>query len=375
VTAGVPALPRGLVILLGTAAAVVVVAGIRSAAWLVAPTLLALIVVVVVGPVHAWLRRQGFPAWLATGTLVTLVYGVFLAFGAVLVLSLGRLASLLPHYTERARSLATRAAETLTSWGVGPERLSELARSVDPGRVLSSFGSLIGDLTSVATSVVFLLALLFFFSAETTGIEARLHAVDEDRPQVRRALDGFVGKTRRFLVVTTVFGLLVAVLDTIALLWIGIPLAVLWGLLSFVTNYIPTVGFVIGVVPPAVLALLTGGWQRTLAVLVVYGVINFVLQSLVQPRYVGDAVGLSTVLTFVSLVFWAWVLGPLGALLAVPATLLVMAVLVDVDPRARWVAAMLRAPERSHPRRVKRAGAATDAMAARDSTEDDGEDQ
>jgi predicted PurR-regulated permease PerM len=365
--AGIPVMPRGLVILLGTAAAVIVVAGIQSAAWLVAPTLLALIVVVVVSPVHTWLRRQGFPAWLATGTLVTLVYGVFLAFGAVLVLSLARLASLLPHYTERARTLATRAADTLTSWGVGPERLNELARSVDPGRVLSSFGELVGDLTSVATSVVFLLALLFFFSSETTSIEARLHAVDEDRPQVRRALDGFVGKTRRFLVVTTVFGLIVAVLDTVALLWLGIPLAVLWGLLSFVTNYIPNIGFILGVGPPAVLAMLIGGWQRTLAVLIVYGVINFVLQSLVQPRYVGDAVGLSTVLTFVSLVFWAWVLGPLGALLAVPATLLVMAVLVDVDPRARWVAAMLRAPERSHPRRVKRAAAAADAMAAKES--------
>lgn len=365
-------MPRGLVILLGTAAAVVVVAGLRSAAWLVAPTLLALVVVVVVSPVHTWLRRQGFPAWLATGTLVTLVYGVFLGFGAVLVLSLARLASLLPHYTERARALATRAADTLASWGVGPERLSELARSVDPGRVLSSFGSLIGDLTSVATSLVFLLALLFFFSSETTAIDARLHAVDADRPRVRRALDGFVGKTRRFLVVTTVFGLIVAVLDTVALLWMGIPLAVLWGLLSFVTNYIPNIGFILGVGPPAVLALLIGGWQRTLAVLVVYGVINFVLQSLVQPRYVGDAVGLSTVLTFVSLVFWAWVLGPLGALLAVPATLLVMAVLVDVDPRARWVAAMLRAPARSHPRRVKCTRAATDAMAARENDDTDG---
>ena len=356
--AGLPTMPRGLVILLGTAAAVVVVAGLRSAAWLVAPTLLALIVVVVVSPVHMWLRRHGFSVWLATATLITMVYGVLLLFAVVVVLSLARLASLLPQYTERARALATRAADTLASWGVGPERLGEAARSVDPGRLLSSVGSLLGDLTSMATSLVFLLALLFFFSAETGGIEVRLGAVGRERPQVRRALDGFAAKTRRFLLVTTVFGSIVAVLDTIALLLLGIPLAVLWGLLSFVTNYIPNIGFLLGVGPPAVLALLSGGWQLTLAVIAVYTVINFVLQSLVQPRYVGDAVGLSTVLTFVSLVFWAWVLGPLGALLAVPATLLVMAVLVDVDPKAKWAAAMLRAPDRprrrSHPRRVKR---------------------
>lgn len=334
-------MPRGLVILLGTASAVVVVAGIRAAAWLIAPTLLALVIVIVVSPVHRWLRRRGLPAWLATCTLVTVVYGVFLVFVAVLVFSLVRLATLLPEYTDRARALARDAADTLTELGVAPERFGELARSVDPARILSSVGALLGSVTAVTTSVVFLLALLLFFSAETSGIDARLSAVAHDRPRIRRALDGFATKTRQFLVVTTIFGLIVAVLDTIALMWLGIPLAILWGLLAFVTNYIPNIGFVLGVVPPALLALLADGWGRTLAVLVVYGVINFVLQSLVQPRYVGDAVGLSTVLTFVSLIFWAWVLGPLGALLAVPATLLAMAVLVDVDPKAAWAAALL----------------------------------
>src|SRR5262245_3346020 len=137
-------MPRGLVILVGTAAAVVVVAGVRAAAWLLAPLLLALVIVIVVSPVHRWLRRHGFPAWLATTALVAVVYGVFLVFIAVVVVSLVRLVALLPEYTDRTRVLATRAAETLTSWGVGPERLSEAARSVEPGRLLSSIGALIG---------------------------------------------------------------------------------------------------------------------------------------------------------------------------------------------------------------------------------------
>jgi AI-2 transport protein TqsA len=349
-------MPRGLVVLLGTASAVVVVAGVRAAAWLLAPTLLALVIVIVISPVHRWLRRNGFPAWLATTALVTLVYGVFLVFVAVVVASLLRLVALLPQYTERVRALAGDAAATLHSWGFAPERLGELARSVDPSRVLSSVGALLGSVTAATTSIVFLLALLLFFSAETSGIDGRLDIVASERPRIRRALDGFAVKTRRFLVMTTVFGLIVAVLDTVALIWIGIPLAVLWGLLAFVTNYIPNIGFVLGVVPPALLALLGGGWGMTLAVLLVYGAINFVLQSLVQPRYVGDAVGLSTVLTFVSLVFWAWVLGPLGALLAVPATLLAMAVLVDVDPGARWAAAMLGSPERNKNRQSSQDG-------------------
>jgi AI-2 transport protein TqsA len=137
-----------------------------------------------------------------------------------------------------------------------------------------------------------------------------------------------------------VFGLIVAVLDGLALAIIGVPLAVLWALLAFITNYIPNVGFIIGVVPPALLALLTSGVPEMLVVIGVYCVLNFVIQSLIQPRFVGDSVGLAMTTTFVALVFWAWLLGPLGALLAIPLTLLAKALLVDVDPTARWVTAL-----------------------------------
>jgi AI-2 transport protein TqsA len=206
--------------------------------------------------------------------------------------------------------------------------------------------------------------MLLFFSAETSGIDRRLAEIARDRPRIRLALHDFAGRTRRYLVVTTVFGFAIAVVDGLALLWLGIPLALLWGLLSFVTNYIPNIGFLIGVAPPALLGLLASGWQLMLAVIVVYVVINFVGQSLIQPRFVGDAVGLSTVLTFVSLVFWAWVLGPLGVLLAVPATLLVMALLVDVDPGARWASALVSAPAREKHRRQARPSEAGDVPAA-----------
>ncbi len=115
------------------------------------------------------------------------------------------------------------------------------------------------------------------------------------------------------------------------------PLPLTWGLLAFITNYIPNIGFVIGLIPPAILALLEGGPSLMLAVIAVYCVLNVVIQTVIQPKVVGDSVGLSTTLTFVSLVVWAWVLGALGALLAIPITLLVKAVLVDSDPNLRWL--------------------------------------
>lgn len=318
-------MPRGLVILLGAGASVITVAGIRVAAWLIAPTLLALVIVIAISPVHKWLTGRGLPAWAATLALVLLVYGVLIAFGAVVIVSLAKLATLLPHYSDRFQALVAEATHALGRLGVGSAQLRDIAGAPDFGKLLSSLGALLVDLTGMTTSVVFLLALLLFLSIEASGIDARLLEIAADRPQVSVALKGFAHRTRRYLVVTTIFGLIVAALDTIALAWMGIPLVVLWGLLSFVTNYIPNVGFVLGLLPPALLTLLASGWRPMLIVILVYTAINFVAQSLIQPHYVGDAVGLSTATAFMSLVFWAWVLGPVGAILAIPLTLLVKA--------------------------------------------------
>jgi predicted PurR-regulated permease PerM len=153
--------------------------------------------------------------------------------------------------------------------------------------------------------------------------------------------------------VTTVFGLIVAVLDVIGLVIIGVPLYLTWGVLAFVTNYIPNIGFILGVIPPALIALLDGGVGPAIAVVVVYTVINIVVQTIIQPRFTGDAVGISAAVAFLSLIVWAYVLGPLGAILSIPLTLLVRALILEGDPGKRWLrwlsgdAAAARSPDTS----------------------------
>jgi hypothetical protein len=116
---------------------------------------------------------------------------------------------------------------------------------------------------------------------------------------------------------------------------------VVWGLFSFITNYVPNIGFIIGLIPPALLGLLEGGPWTMLAVIAVYCVINVILQSVIQPKVVGDVVGLTATLSFVSLIFWTWVIGPLGAILAIPLSVLTKAVLLDMDPGARWLSVLV----------------------------------
>jgi AI-2 transport protein TqsA len=336
------ALPRGLIVLLGLAAGVAVGAGVQVMAWLIGPMFLALTIVISVGPLQACLRRQGVPQWAATLALVLAVYAVLIGMTLVLVVSVAQLATVLPRYADRAEELVASAASVLSRFGVGPDQLSETARSLDWERLVTLAGSLLSGLAGLASNIVFLLTLLLFLCTEASGVNARLQAIGRDRPEVARALSGFAVNTRKYMVVSTVFGLIVAVLDTIALTLMGIPLAATWGLLAFITNYIPNVGFVLGVIPPAVLGLLEGGPGLMVAVIVVYSVLNFVVQSLIQPRFVGDSVGLSVVVTFLALVFWAWLIGPLGAVLAIPLTLLAKAMLVDIDPSASWADALLR---------------------------------
>jgi AI-2 transport protein TqsA len=146
--------------------------------------------------------------------------------------------------------------------------------------------------------------------------------------------------------VTTIFGLIVAFLDVIAMLIIGVPLAFTWGVLAFVTNYIPNIGFLLGLVPPTLIALLAGGIGPAIAVAIVYIVINIVVQVLIQPRFTGDAVGISPTVAFLSLIFWAYLLGVLGALLAVPATKFVKSMLVDHSISGQWFGAFINSSER-----------------------------
>jgi predicted PurR-regulated permease PerM len=143
------------------------------------------------------------------------------------------------------------------------------------------------------------------------------------------------------MVVTTVLGIVQGVINGLALWLLQVPAALLWAILAFLCSYIPNIGYFIAIIPPLVFGFLVGGWPTFIAVLIVYALVNAVVQSVIQPRVVGNAVSLSQSLTFFSVLFWAVVLGPMGAILAIPLTLLARAVLIDASPAARWLRPLL----------------------------------
>lgn len=338
------ALPRAVVVLLGLALAFGVLVGLNQLKDYVGPIFLALNLVLAAAPLQSWLIRRKVPRGLAALVSGTAVFTFLLAFFYALGWSIAAMVEELSGSTYRTRynELYGQLQDLLTRFGLEQEQvLAQLRDAFNPEAIIGALGGVLGNVTGVLGLLMTTVIVIFFLLIDSMSAGRRIGLVREQHPRLAEALVTFADGVRRYWVVTTIFGLIVAVLDVVALVILGVPLALAWGVLAFLTNYIPNIGFVVGLVPPALMALLANGPTNALLVVVVYSVLNFVVQSLIQPKFTGDAVGVTPTVTFISLIVWAWVLGPLGALLALPATLLVKAVLVDADPQARWANAFL----------------------------------
>lgn len=337
------ALPRGLTVMVGVIGVVILGTGILGAAGIVAPTMLALVLTIAVLPVGGWARRHGWPSWLATLFALIMAYAILVVLLVGTIVCLVKLVDLLPQYTKDAQALTDQFHDWLSGLGLGTETTSDALKQVDPGKVADVLGGVLSGILGALGGLFFLVTVMFFFVVAVRGFEPRMAWLQGSKPQLASALAKFVDGTQKYFVMTALFGAIVGVLDAGALWLIGVPLPLVWGFFSFITNFIPNIGFVIGIIPPALLALLDSGWEEMLLVIIVYSVLNVTIQTFIQPRYVGNSVGLSAEMTYMSLVVWAFLLGPLGALLAVPMTLLFRAFFIDADPRAAWAAPLIDA--------------------------------
>lgn len=347
---------RGLRLLIGLAAAVIALVGIGRVSSIAGPAFLALVLTIAVSPIRSRLRRRGARPWVVVAVPLAVVFLVLLAFGASLVVAVAQLAAVLPGYTANYQALLADAGQLVRQLGVTTDQINAVIGQLDPNKVLSLVQSLLTGLLDVGTAFVLVVLLLVGMSLDAAVLQDGVRALESSRPHLVGALREFVRSTLRYLVVSSVFGLVVAVLDAVALWLLGVPLPLLWGLLAFITNYIPNIGFVIGLVPPALLALLDSGWVTMVWVIVVYSALNFVIQSLIQPRFTGKSAGLSTTITTLSLLVWTVVLGALGAILAVPLSAFARALLVDADPGTRWAIPLVSGRAAARPERLRRPG-------------------
>jgi AI-2 transport protein TqsA len=309
-------------LLLGTAALVIIAAGIREAAGVLNSILLAMLLTVSVVPSFDALRRRGVAKPLAVVVTTLLLAGVLVGMLGILGLSGTRLLQALPHYQDRAEALRRSLEGMLVERGIEPERVMSLDL-VDPNRLLGLAAGFLSGLGKVLSQALLLILIVAFFLAER-GLSDQTFRPDGTAGRVARDV-------RQYLLLTALTGLGFSVLIGVVMLVMGTDLALVWAVLAFIMNFVPNVGIILSLIPPVILTFLELGWQRAVIILAAFLVLNFVVDNVVKPRMMQRGLDLPPIMALLSLMIWAYLLGPIGTLLAVPLTIALRRVVQDAD--------------------------------------------
>ena len=314
---------RLVIYMVGLASIFVVLFGIRGTASIINPILLAVVITITVLPIPGWLTKKGMPGWLAL--VLTILVVVFLLGLVILTVffSVTKLSTELPTYMAEA---AVTATEVIPSEATTPETAIQLTTQLSPAAQ--------GVLTSILDLLVqFGMALFIFFfmiSAAMALPGAVRMGLDPRAPIISR-ISTLTGDVRRYLTILTGINFLVGFGNTVFLLFLGVDYALLWGLLAWFMGYIPSIGFIIALIPPVLMAYVQYGLHTALVVLFGYILINGGVQNFIQPKVMGQRLKISPVVVFIGLFVWGYLLGGIGALLAVPMTLLVLTLMENFE--------------------------------------------
>lgn len=297
---------------------VILAAGMRAAAAVLNPVMMAVFLAVLLGSTVNALTRRKVPSWLAVTAVILVVVLTGLLGVGFLAASLREVAVQLPAYAAQLTEQFTLLRQQLppeVQARVGDD-LTSLVGNRDIARVtVSLVTALLGAVGNLSLTLFIFAFLLGGVARMEKDVESRA-----DRSEFGLRFMAFTDKMRAYMGVRAVLGLVAAALDYVLLLVMGVEHALLWAVFSFVLSFVPNIGFTLSVIPPALMALLGLGWQQALIVVVVYMIINNVVDNVIGPRYVGAEMKMSPLLSFLSVIFWAWVLGPTGAVLAIPLT-------------------------------------------------------
>ena len=326
-------------LLLTVAAAIAVLAGVRVASPIIGPVLIAFIITVAWSPGSDWLRKRGWHPSAAALTGIALgVIGIALFVGLVWS-SLIQLQENLPGYQPRIAALQQLIREKVADLPFDSSRILS-SEVVSPGSIVGYALKVVQNVSQTAGNLLVLVLLMAFMMLEAVRYPQKLREAFADSPEVLRRFSEFGDSIRSYVGLNAVFGLGAALLDTVLLLSLGVDYAILWGVLSFLLSFIPNIGFIIALTPPTLLALIQFGFGRAIAVLAGYIVINFIVDNIIKPRFVGERFDLAPLVVVLSLLFWGWLIGPMGALAAVPLSIGAKFLFESFED-SRWIAHLM----------------------------------
>ena len=339
--------------LVAAASFVVVVAGLRAATTLILPFLVSVFLAIISLPLLNWLHRKKVPPPLAILFTVMAAVAVMAVMVLVVRQSVNEFAEVAPGYQARLQELVTSVVDGVQGLGQGLGiQTSGLDDFINPGVALDlmggTLGAVAGLLSNTFLNTFLVLLTVIFILLEAAGFSRKLSAAFGDERVHLRPFERITRQVQNYLAIKTLVSLATGVAAGVLVWALGLDFPLLWGLLAFIFNYIPNLGSVLAGVPPVLLAILQLGSGRAAAVALGYLVINTVFGNFIEPTLMGRRLGLSTLVVFLSLVFWGWVWGPVGMLLAVPLTMVIKITLENTED-FHWVAVMLDANPASTP--------------------------
>lgn len=336
------------------AAVVIILAGLKVAAPLIIPFLLAVFISLLGAPIVLWLQRRRFPMGLAVLIVVLGMVSVILGLGLLVGSSVSQFTAMVPKYQSRFQELLQSFTEWMGGYGI---TLSEeqLMGSLDPGVVMDLVGGTLMGLAATLSNFVLVVLTVTFILLEVSGFPAKLRAAMGDAEADLSRFARVTIDIKKYLMYKTFVSLLTGLLAGGWTALLGVDFPILWGVTAFLLNYIPNLGSVLAAVPPALLALIMMGPMSALLVTIGYLVINLLLGNLLEPMLMGRKLGLSVLVVFLSLIFWGWLWGPVGMLLSVPLSM-VIKISLDNSENYQWVAIMLgpKVSARGHKKSVAR---------------------
>ncbi len=330
--------PIGRMLLI-TAAAVAILAGMRAAGPILGPIFVALVITIAWSPGADWLRRRGIHPTFAALAGIAIGVAVIGLLVALVWISLVQLQDRLPTYQPRIAALQAMVTEKMRILPMDTSRLLS-GETFSPSSLVGYAVRIIRQATQTAGNLVVLVLLMAFMMLEAIDFPAKLRSAFAANAEAVESFKGFAESIKSYVLINAVFGLAAAAINTTLLLVLGVDFAFLWGVLSFLLSFVPNIGFIIALVPPMLLALIEFGFVRAGIVVVAYVLINFITDNVIKPKFVGESIGLSPLVVVLSLFFWAWLLGPLGALVAVPLSIGVKFLLESFE-ESKWIARLM----------------------------------
>ena len=308
--------------LLILASFIIVVAGMKAASSILVPFFLAVFIAVVCTPPLFWLQRKGVPKVFALVIMLAAILLVGILFGALIGPPLSDFLKSLPDYQEQLSAHITALLSWLRENGVNiPAK--EVPRTLHPGWVMDLAGGIFAGLSSALTNGFLILLTVVFILLEAADLPQKLRVVLKNPERSLSTIEKFSQSAKRYLVIKTLISAVVGLAIWLWLLILGVDYPVLWGTLSFLLNYVPNIGAIIAALPVALLALVQLGVGSAFLVVLGFVVVHIVVGNIIEPKLMGKGLSLSTLVVFLSMVFWGWVLGPIGMILSVPMTSLV----------------------------------------------------